>query len=117
MMTGNNLQPMAWVTVVAVFSMGPLLAKDGLIVAALAVVAIYIVLVDAMQTDRSAQPLSDICAFVRPVMLLSFTGMAVLANIARFCIPPVRWPYLWDALIMAWSYMHFIAAFIYLYQQ
>jgi alpha-1,3-glucosyltransferase len=115
MMANKHLITTVWISVVAVFSMGPLLSKDGLVIASVAVLAIYVCVVhiEALQ-ERSVPP--QTCApTLKCSLAVSFLGMWLLALISKCCTAPFRWPYLWDAFIMTWSYLHIAAAFAYLY--
>ena len=112
----EHLPVAAWAAAVGVCSMGPLLVKDGLVLASLGVLAIYAVVAHLLASGQPAaagrRPLP---AWWRRAAVVSAAGMACLAVLAKACAPPPRLPYLWDALAMAWSFPHFAAAYLYLH--
>lgn len=102
----------------AVFSMVPLLAKDGLLVASAAVLAIYVQAVRVQCATRAlcVETSTSPTVWVRKVLIgTSIAGMILLTILFIAIPPPLQWPYLWDALIMAWAFPHFLAAFMYLH--
>lgn len=114
MLPSEHLLPAACATAVGVFSMGPLLSKDGLVPASLALLAIYAAVVSVL-AGWQPRAWKHLPSGARYVGAASAVGMACLAAAAGALAPPARLPYLWDALTMAWAYPHFLAMFLYLH--
>lgn len=113
-MMPEHLVPIVWTTVVAVFSMGPLLIKDGLVLAAMAAVAIYLSVVHALATVKPGAAVLPSFES-RWIIATSALGMVMIGMSSKLIAAPQKRPFLWDALAMAWSYVHFAGVFVYLY--
>lgn len=103
-----------WFSVVACFSMFPLLQRDGLTPPYFAVIILSSVACVAVHRgQRTSQ-----AAAGSPVRLLeaacalSLAGMSVLHLLELFMEPPVRYPHLFAYLFCAFSFVHFLGAFI-----
>lgn len=115
----------AWANLVAPFSMFPLLKKDGLSLPYLAVPLLYCAAVLLVQTGllsgrrREARPapglagLPPMRAALRWGPAVSVAVAAVLHAVAAAVQPPPQYPFLWDAAMMTWSFLHFAALFAY----
>ncbi|KAL4435016.1 hypothetical protein ABPG77_003841 [Micractinium sp. CCAP 211/92] len=115
-----------WLNAMAVFSMLPLLKKDGLGLATAAATAACHAAITlagcnaeggAEQARRpgggagSIGQLPD--AMVRLASRLSLATCAALLAASAAVPPPPRLPFLYDALITFWAFLHFFALFVY----
>lgn len=115
-----------WLNAMAVFSMLPLLKKDGLGLATAAATAACHAAITlagcnaeggAEQARRpgggagSIGQLPD--AMVRLASRLSLATCAALLAASAAVPPPPRLPFLYDALITFWGFLHFFALFVY----
>lgn len=119
---GEQPQLLCWVNAVAVFSMAPLLKKDGLALAAAAATAachaaIQLAGAAAPATGReraaAGSPGALPVAWVRAGFWLSMAGCAAILAASATIPPPPKLPFLYDALTVTWSFLHFAALFAY----
>lgn len=119
-------QLLAWLNLVATFSMLPLLEKDGLVLATVGVTAAChasIQLASVMGTagagsgskkqrvtSTGALPTTWHQAGFR----VSVAGFAAILVSAAVLPAPAKLPFLYDALITSWSFLHFAALFCYM---
>lgn len=116
---------LCWVNAIAVFSMGPLLKKDGLTLAALGTTAACHAAMQlacaaaggavaaAPRTRGGRQAPGGLGAlpnaWLRVGSWLSLAGCAAILAAAWAVPPPPKLPFLYDALIVTWSFLHFAA--------
>ena len=107
---------LCWVNTVAVFSMAPLLLKDGLGLAAVGTLATANAAVllastwpAAGQQQRFVSALP--AAWQGMLMRVSLTGCAAILGASAALNPPHSLPFLYDALIVTWSFLHFAGLF------
>ncbi|KAL4852697.1 putative dolichyl pyrophosphate Man9GlcNAc2 alpha-1 [Chlorella vulgaris] len=118
-------QLLCWINVIATFSMAPLLQKDRLGLAAIGTVAACIAAVqiaqiataktDAPRQHRGGTPLLSGRRIQQRLIQLSFLGCVVLLVAFVMLPPPQHLPFLYDALIVTWSFLHIAALFAYVY--
>lgn len=118
-------QLLCWINVIATFSMAPLLQKDRLGLAAIGTVAACIAAVqiaqiataktDAPRQHRGGTPLLSGRRIQQRLIQLSFLGCVVLLVAFVTLPPPQHLPFLYDALIVTWSFLHIAALFAYVY--
>ena len=118
-------QLLAWLNLVATFSMLPLLKKDGLALAAVGVTAAcHATLRLACAWDlagggggnkKQRAPSTDAlpAAWQRAGFRVSVAGCAAILASAAVLPAPAKLPFLYDALITSWSFLHFAALFVY----
>jgi alpha-1,3-glucosyltransferase len=112
-----------WMTCIAAFSMFPLLKKDGLVIAYVAVVLCYIAIMNMVVstiTDHNTTSKNNISKsrlIMRWLQGVSVLGCVCIHVLEVVVVPPAKYPYLWDAVIMAWSGIHFGLLFVYLHWQ
>jgi len=111
-----------WFLTISVFSMVPLLLKDGLLIPAACLTTFFIILnsnLDLLVTsqvrpmDRISSPLPvepdtlalQILGFMR---IVSYIGAVLLTILHLSVQPPARFPYLWPTLICVYSCLHFL---------
>ena len=121
---------LCWVNAMAVFSMVPLLKKDGLALAAAAATAachaaIQLASVQAGSSSSggggkkgrsggSAAPLGALPErWVRVGGAASLAVCAAVLAASATLPPPPRLPFLYDALTVTWAFAHFAALFAY----
>ncbi|XP_067935151.1 dolichyl pyrophosphate Man9GlcNAc2 alpha-1,3-glucosyltransferase-like [Watersipora subatra] len=97
----------SWFAIVSIFSMLPLLLKDGLSLATLGTTGSFLSVM--IWLDREAYSLTSTMQ-----LSLSGVGMAVLAICGMFVTPPSRLPDLWPVLISLYSCAHFVLFYFYL---
>lgn len=112
---------LCWLNAVAVFSMAPLLRKDGLALAAPAATAACHA---AIQLAAAAAPRAGARgrkqaaaaaqgalprAWVRLGCRLSLAVCAAMLAAWAAVPPPPHLPFLYDALVVTWSFLHFAA--------
>ncbi|EFN58391.1 hypothetical protein CHLNCDRAFT_19730, partial [Chlorella variabilis] len=115
-------QLLCWVNLVATFSMAPLLKKDGLTLAAVGATAfchaaIQLASVAGLAGTGEKQRASStlLKAWQRRLFRLSLAGCVAILAASAVLPPPSRLPFLYDALIVTWSFLHFAALFGYTY--
>ncbi len=127
MLSADYPRVAAWVLTMAPFSMYPLLKKDGLSLAYAAVLLLWGGLLllaphvllntsnaalksPGSHTDTSQQQQQQWRAAVGVLMRHGPVVSACVAGIihaaAAAVLPPLRYPYLFDALIVSWSFLH-----------
>ena len=97
---------------VAICSMAPLLAKDGVGLACIGLVLIILVVMDVLQRNESHSGVHKLLVYVGAVAM---AGVATVLYLFLYVTPPTKWPYLGDALIVTWSYIHIAALYVLLY--
>ncbi|KAL4458164.1 hypothetical protein ABPG75_013029 [Micractinium tetrahymenae] len=115
-----------WLNAMAVFSMVPLLKKDGLALATAAATAACHAAItlagweaeggarQARQQGSSSGRGGQLpAAAARFALRLSLVVCAALLAASAVAPPPQRLPFLYDALITFWAFLHFFALFIY----
>jgi len=111
-----------WMSCIAAFSMFPLLKKDGLVIAYVAVILCYIAVIDMVvstinDNNTVKNSISKSRMILRRLQGVSVLGCVCIHVLEAVVLPPAKYPYLWDAVIMAWSGIHFGLLFVYLYWQ
>lgn len=97
-----------WFLSVAHFSMLPLYAKDDIVLPAFVVIALYTFLANSsLDYDPKKSKLLAMAAAVSGI------GCVVLTAVFLTCPSPPAYPYLWTLLVSVWSFIHFIAFFVY----
>jgi alpha-1,3-glucosyltransferase len=101
-----------WMAVIAPFSMFPLLKKDGLTLAYCMVTACSTAATGCLQKSpehrsHAAQVASSAAALISVGVM---TGIHAAAAIAP---APVKYPYIYDAAMVSWAFMHFAAVFLF----
>lgn len=94
----------------AVFSMLPLLRKDGLVTAVVATCLVYAGAVRLLQQAEGDQ--RDAVSSTRLVAIFCGGGVCIMTGFSLFPAP-ARYPFLEDAAIMVWSCTAFFAIFAY----
>eukprot|EP00897_Mesotaenium_endlicherianum_P001127 jgi/Mesen1/11014/ME000098S10405 len=111
-----------WFVPTATFSVYPLLLRDGLALAYFALVLFFILAFGSPQLSSDAfarqswswgGKLSGLLGSVGPFLarrgpLCSFTGALVLHLVAVTVTPPERYPYLHQALMVTYAFLHFV---------
>lgn len=112
----------AWLPAVAAFSMYPLLKKDGL---SLAYVALLLFWAAFTLPSRAAPKRTAVSGGARdhggcvlsyglPIILRTSVGLALGVHAAAAVLdPPKHLPFIYDALMTALSFLHFAAAAVY----
>ncbi|KAK3581862.1 hypothetical protein CHS0354_032768 [Potamilus streckersoni] len=108
-------QPMSslWFLLISTFSMLPLLIKDGLLIAYLALMVIYIILYMSAFPMSATGNMSWHLKLRKPVFCLSLTGAVALTIAMVTMEPPPHLPDLFPVLISAFSCGHFVLFFMY----
>ena len=122
---GEQPQLLAWLNLVTTFSMLPLLKKDGLALATVGVTAAChasIQLASVMgaagagsgsKKQRAASTGALPAAWHQAGFRVSVAGCAAILASAAVLPAPAKLPFLYDALITSWSFLHFAALFVY----
>lgn len=122
---GEQPKLLAWLNLVATFSMVPLLKKDGLALASVGVTAachaaIQLASVWApagggggSKKQRASSTDALPAAWQRAGFRMSLAGCAAILASAVVLPAPAKLPFLYDALITSWSFLHFAALFVY----
>jgi len=98
-----------WLSIVATFSMYPLLKRDGLSIAYLATLALWVV-VGAFASEPAAAS-KDLAERIRNVLhMISLSGMVVIHLAAAILPIPPRYPDIFTYLFVGWSFVHFFIA-------
>ena len=124
---------------VAAFSMWPLLSRDGLQLAYAATLILFAALLPAATSDSenslteddamrsrfaeakvqtcpanasTAQPTRGLPSLAKPVLFGSLLGAVFIHAAQVLVLPPVRYPFLWDALFTAYAFLHLTLAFL-----
>lgn len=96
-----------WFTNMAVFSMFPLLQRDHLGLAYIAILLLFNVMSGTPCILQKALGKWDSLSIHR-VILASGVGALILHLLAVFVPPPLRYPYLHPALMEIYSFVHFV---------
>ena len=133
-----------WFLIVSTMSMWPLLVKDGLILACIALQIIFVTASHYLELfefelltennellsarsksirSRSPKPLTQndmnktfwLDWFVWTLFNMSLVGYVILSYASIFIKPPNQWPHLWPLVISVFSASHFVLFWIYLY--
>jgi alpha-1,3-glucosyltransferase len=126
---------------IATFSMWPLLSRDGLQLAYVATLIVFAALLPAPTSNRehsfsgvdavrsgfaeakvqprpaiasTAQRTRGLPSLAKRVLLGSLLGAMLIHAAQLLVLPPVRYPFLWDALFTAYAFLHLALAFLYL---
>ena len=106
----------AFFSVVATFSMSPLLVRDGLSVAYFVSIFVYLgafALVFQRELGRLRKANSISAIFIKLFAFLGFVVMALL-HILHTCVePPARYPHLWVVFVETFSAGLFLLAAVY----
>ena len=112
---------LCWVNAVAVFSMLPLLKKDGLALAAAGATAACHAAIQlacaaapapppAGRSTRRKEPGTTLPeAWLQAGWRLSLAGCAAILAASALVPPPPKLPFLYDALTVTWAFLHFAA--------
>ncbi len=110
----------AWLPAMAALSMFPLLKKDGLVCAYLGCLALWASLAWPSGGGATASHSKDKQAALsgqwnsQRVLVLASCGASLALNAAAAMMaPPKRLPYLFDALITVFCFLHFFSAAVY----
>ena len=110
----------AWLPAMAALSMFPLLKKDCLVCAYLGCLMLWASLAwpsgrvtTASLSKGKGSGQSGQCSGQRALMLVSCSIALALNATAAMAAPPERLPYLFDALISAFCFLHFFGAAVY----
>lgn len=130
----------------SLLSMYPLLKKDGLSVAYIAVimvtVGVWILLQHVLHKDDEADKMENIhstssekqpqesknvlsllidmpCSLLlcRKSPWFSLTSLACIHGITWIAPLPQKYPFIFDALMVSWAFLHFIAMYVYFYRE
>lgn len=95
--------------IIVPFSMFPLLHKDGLVLAYLALTPLCYHAARLMQpvTVCSAQRVSSLPMLPFSWSTVSLASVSIIHAVSAMAQPPARYPYLFDAAVMAWCFGHF----------
>lgn len=120
-----------WLAAIAMFSMQPLLLRDGLAIPALALTVFYLVLVSNQEglaglvleqgrTPRTKSPLplpptSPTQRRMEWCRAVSLVGCLVLHTASIAIPPPAHLPFLWPLLVCVYSAAHLVLATVYLH--
>ena len=128
-----------WFLIISTMSMWPLLVKDGLILACIALQIIFITASHYLELfefellagnenkeqhrSRSPKPLTQndmnktFCMdwIVWTLFNMSLVGYLILSYASLFIKPPNQWPHLWPLVISVFSAAHFVLFWIYFY--
>lgn len=117
---------LCWLNAVSVFSMTPLLRKDSLALATAATTAACHAAItlasceaegciqQAWRQGSSTGSMGQLAdAAVRLASRLSLATCAALLLASTVVPPPPRLPFLFDALITFWAFLHFFSIFVY----
>lgn len=101
-----------WMAVIAPFSMFPLLKKDGLTMAYCVVTACCATVIGSLQrlpedSSHAEQAASSTAAFASLGMM---AGMHAVAAVAT---PPAKYPYIFDAAMVSWAFLHYAGIFLF----
>ena len=122
---GEQPQLLCWIYSMATFSMLPLLKKDGLALATAAAVAACNAAIELAAAPAAAGgkgrrggkssngALRTAGWWQRIGLMMSLTGCAAIVAAAAALPPPAHLPFLYDALVVTWSFVHFAALFVY----
>jgi alpha-1,3-glucosyltransferase len=99
---------LAWVHIIAAFSMWPLIVRDELVVAYVALV--FFMYVPLAFSLSSSWP-SPIYAHL---FKLSMVGMTAIHLLRIIMVPPERYPDLFDLIVTSYSFVHFFFGFIFI---
>jgi len=112
-----------WMSVVATFSMYPLLSRDGLTVPYFVCIGVFLLALWAYEEitaessqARSARSLSlspGVLKLRRLVVLVSALGMVSVHLLWCTVSPPVRYPDIYPLLVAVFSFAHFVLAYVY----
>lgn len=102
--------------IVATLSMWQMLFKDGLWHACIALVVIFYVIVSqCLAMDATGKSRISLIHFWP--LSLSILGYFVIFALPLFARPPARYPFLFSLFLNAWSFVHFVAFFVFWYWQ
>jgi len=129
MLYGSDPAIVSWLVTTSIFSMGPLLIKDGLFIASVCLTVLWVLfsipLVDYAKSKGHNTPfdgsnitweMSLINVFSRYyniLWVLSHIGMTILGGCLAFVPPPSRYPDLFPVLIALVSCGHYIVFALY----
>jgi alpha-1,3-glucosyltransferase len=111
-----------WVNLIATFSMAPLLIKDGLGLASISAVAVchaanqlatMTLVANSQQSTTRSLPLC--MALRKRVYQASVAGCAAILAGTAVVPAPLHLPFLHDALIVTWSFLHVVALLVWTY--
>jgi alpha-1,3-glucosyltransferase len=116
MLAADHADAVAWLAAAAPFSMLPLLKKDGLTLAYLATTALCGGAVLALRPAAahgwgSAAADAAARAPLRRAAAASVAAMGALQVAGALVAPPTRYPFLFDAAVVTWAFLHFAALF------
>lgn len=106
---GNAVRSM----LASVLSMYPLLKKDGLSAAYWGLALIYVGLSAIASSVLQQIQVTAVKKRTNPVakggvlLLVSSIGFLCIHAVSVWCKPPAKYPYLWDALMVTWGFIHF----------
>ncbi len=114
----NEPQVLQYIVPIAVMSMLPLLQRDGLIIPYFALLSLFFLLPAHPVYGPQGKPNKQKGSIVKSSALnllpfCSISGAVVLHLIYLFLHPPARYPFLFEALITVYCFVHFLALAIY----
>jgi alpha-1,3-glucosyltransferase len=114
----NEPQVLQYIVPIAVMSMLPLLRRDGLIIPYFALLSLFFLLPAHPVYGPQGKPDKQKGGIVKSSALnllpfCSISGAVVLHFIYLFLHPPARYPFLFEALITVYCFVHFLALAIY----
>jgi len=119
-----------WFLTISVFSMMPLLIKDGLLIPSLAMSVLFLTLywnleelvpakvnifTDRISSPQPVQPNSIWIQILGVTHVVSLAGAAILILVQLLAKPPKQYPYLWPTLICVYSCAHFLIFLLIVY--
>jgi hypothetical protein len=111
---------MCWVNLIAVFSMVPLLKKDelglgtmGALVCSQAAIQLTVLLATRFAGSHSKPGTRIPMRLIQPSCSVSLAGCVAILLASAMLAPPSSLPYLYDALTVTWSFLHFAALYCY----
>lgn len=115
LMISEELLVTSWFLVVSVFSMMPLLIKDGLFLPTVAMIAIFQLMVHFFIRASYSEQARKTSAFVWTYRSynLSLVGMWFLTIVSMTVTPPPRLPHLFSVLLSVYSFGHFVVFCVY----
>ena len=100
-----------WMTLYALFSMFPLLVRDKLVLPYIALLALFSLLNHAMPSRSQGTTETN---WLRSFVTAFFLLCAFILHIVYLIVPaPVRYPFLFEALIMLLCFSQFVSLAVY----
>ena len=106
----------AYFLLISTLSMWQLFVKDGLCLACLALITLFYVIVSiCLSTDTTGKNRVSLVLFWP--LNLSLLGYAIIFTLQACVKPPSLYPHLYSLIVNAYSFVHFLAFFVFWYHQ